>query len=45
MGGSFLIPYAVGGNLTTFAKEHKAVGAIPVLHDIQPFVDFCSATI
>ncbi len=40
MGSGFLIPYAVGGNLTALAKEHKAVGAVPILNNVQPLVDF-----
>ena len=40
MGSGFLISHTVGGDLTALAEEHKAVGAVPVLHDVQPFVDF-----
>src|SRR5712692_4487662 len=30
----------IGGKFSSFAKENKIVGAVPVLDDVQPFMDF-----
>ena len=40
MGCGFLILHAVGGNLSTLAKEDKAIGAVPILDNVQPLVNF-----
>ena len=40
MRGNFLISHTVGGNFAALPEEHKAVSAVPIFHDIQPFVDF-----
>lgn len=35
-----LLVNAVGRHFTALAEEDEAVGAVPVLHDIQTFMDF-----
>jgi hypothetical protein len=35
-----LILQAIGRDFTTFAIKDKPVGAVPVLNDIETFVDF-----
>jgi hypothetical protein len=37
-----LIISAIAGDFTAFAKQDEVVGTVPVLNDIQTFVDFTS---
>jgi hypothetical protein len=38
----FLVVSAVGGHLAAFAKKDEVIGAVPVLDDVESFVDFTS---
>ena len=37
---NLLLVNAVGRHLTALAKEDKAVGTLPVLDGVEPFMDF-----
>src|SRR5262249_11111597 len=40
--GDLLVFESVGGDLAPLAEEDEAVGAVPVLDDVQPFVDLAA---
>jgi hypothetical protein len=37
--GDFLRVTPIGGEVTAVPKENEVIGTIPILHDIEPFVN------